>query len=142
MFITAMSKTVLLADFNYDFQLIGISSHAKDYRLSWEINKMFNTLLSKEKDVVYTDRKGNKAGFSMYFYQDEIEEKEVRLISNKSSGRKLISEQKAVDYFLILYEFDSYEWSEIIRKIRKINVVLTAFEVEVDTLKDKENLLF
>lgn len=137
-----MSKTVLLTDFEYEFQLIGISSHAKDYRLSWEINKAFDTQLCKEKDVVYTDKKGNKAEFSMYFFQDEIEEKEVRLISNKSRGRILISGQKAVDYFLILYDFDSYEWSEMIRKIRKINVVLTAFEVDVLTLKDKENLLF
>ena len=137
-----MSKTVLITDFDYDFQLIGISSHSKDYRLSWEINKAFNTQLCKENDVIYTDKKSNKAGFSMYFYQDKVEEKELRLISNKSEGRILISEQKAADYFLILYDYDSYEWSEIIRKIRKINVVLTAFEVDVHTLRDKENLLF
>ena len=44
--------------------------------------------------------------------------------------------------FLILYDFNEYEAREMLVKIRKINVVLTAFEVDVSTLKSKENLLF
>ncbi len=137
-----MSKTVLLADFEFDFQLIGISSHAKDYRLSWELNKLFNTQLVKEKEVVFSTKKGDKAKFSMYFYQDEIEERDIRLISNKQNGRTLIPEQKAADYFLILYDYSSFDVSEMLRDIRKINVVLTAFKVDINTLKSKENLLF
>jgi hypothetical protein len=137
-----MSKTFLLADFEYDFHLIGISSHAKDYRLSWEINKRFNTQLIKENEVVYSTKKGDIAEFSMYFFQDELEERDLRLISNKYKGRLLVPEKKAADFFLILYDYNSLDASEILREIRKINVVLTAFEIDVNTLKSKENLLF
>ena len=138
----AMGKTVLLTDFEYDFQLIGISTHAKDYRLCWELNKVFGIQLNKQEDVQFSSKKGGKAIFSMYFYQDEFEEKDVRLMSNKSYGRILIPESKASDYFLMFYDYNEYEVREMLMKIRKINVVLTAFEIEVDTLKSKDNLLF
>ena len=137
-----MSKSILLTDFEYDFQLIGISSHNKDYRLAWELNKTFGINLSKEEDVSFAPKKGDKLSFSMYFHQNLVEEKDVRLISNKTQGRHLISEKKEADYFLILYDYNPYETREMLVKIRKINLVLTAFEIEVDTLKSKESLLF
>ena len=137
-----MAKTVLLTEFEYDFQLIGISSHAKDYRISWELNKAFGIELIKKEDVLFATKKGGNAIFSMYFYENKKEEQDVRLISNKSNGRLLVSESKAADYFLILYDFNEYEAREMLVKIRKINVVLTAFELDVITLKSKENLLF
>jgi len=136
-----MSKKRLLVDFDYDFTLIGISSHNKDYRLSYEINKALNTNLSKKEDVDFT-KKGDKIGFSMYFFQDEMYEKDIRLLSNKKNGRILIPEQKLVDYFLILYDFDFIEVKEILEKLKNINAILTVFQIEVSTLKSKECLLF
>ncbi|MEN8928282.1 MAG: IPExxxVDY family protein [Flavobacteriales bacterium] len=137
-----MAKTVLLTEFEYDFQLIGISSHAKDYRIAWGLNKAFDFELQKENDVLFATKKGGNAVFSMYFYKNKNEEQDVRLVSNKSNGRHLISEKKAADYFLILYDFNEFEVRDALVKIRKINVVLTAFEVDIFTLKSKENLLF
>jgi hypothetical protein len=137
-----MSKMILLADFEYDFQLIGISSHAKDYRLSWELNKKFDINLVKEEEVVFSSKKSGIKEFSMYFYQDDLEERDVRLIGNKSGGSYLVPEKKAADFFLMLYDYNSLEINEMMREIRKINVVLTAFELDVNTLKSKENLLF
>lgn len=137
-----MSKTVFLSEFEYDFKLIGISSHSKDYRLCWEINKKFGVELQKEQDVLFSNKKGHTANFSMYFYQNEAEEKDLRLISNKSGGRLLIPESKASDFLLMFYDYNKFEISEMLREIRKINIVLTAFEVEVSTLKSKDNLLF
>lgn len=137
-----MAKTILLTEFEYDFQLIGISTHARDYRVSWELNKAFGIELAKEEDVLFATKKGGNAIFSMYFYGNKEEEQDIRLISNKSNGRLLVSESKAADYFLILYDFNEYEAREMLVKIRKINVVLTAFELDVITLKSKENLLF
>jgi len=140
-FYNQMSKKRLLVDFDYDFTLIGISSHNKDYRLSYEINKALNTNLSKKEDVDFT-KKGDKIGFSMYFFQDEMYEKDIRLLSNKKNGRILIPEQKLVDYFLILYDFDFIEVKEILEKLKNINAILTVFQIEVSTLKSKECLLF
>ena len=137
-----MSKTVLFTDFEFEFQVIGISSHVKDYRLSWELNKKFGIELAKEEEVIFSTKKGDKAEFSMYFHQDEIEEKDVRLISNKHNGRHLVPEQKAADFFLLLYDYDDIDAGDMLREIRKINVVLTAFELDVNTLKSKENLVF
>ena len=137
-----MSKKTLFTDFDYDFNLIGISSHSKDYRLCWEINQALNTDLKKEEDVSFTSKKGDEIEFSMYFFQDELTEKDLRLITNKKEGRILIPEQPMADYFLILYDFDSFETKEIIKRLKKSNVILTAFSIEVTTLKSKENLLF
>ena len=34
-------KYTLLEEYDYDFTLIGISCHAKDYRICWSINQRF-----------------------------------------------------------------------------------------------------
>ena len=137
-----MSKKTLFTDFDYDFNLIGISAYSKDYRLCWELNRLLNVDLKKEEDIILTSKKGDKMEFSMYFHQNTLTEKDLRLVKNKKEGRIIIPEQPKADYFLILYDFDTYEIKEIIEKLKKINVVLTAFQVEISTLKSKQNLLF
>lgn len=137
-----MSKHLLLDDYDYDFLAIGISCHAKDYRLCWSINKALNINLGKDIDIELTSKKGKTSKHSSYFYIDELTEKEYRLVSNKSNNDFLVKEQKQADFYLLLYENDSDSYKEILTQLKTINIILMAFEVNVSTLKSKENLLF
>lgn len=137
-----MNKHLLLDDYEFDFLAIGISCHTKDYRLCWSINKALNINLSKDADIELTSKKGKISKHSSYYYLDELTEKEYRLVSNKSHNDFLVKEQKQADFYLLLYENDTDSYEEILKELKTINIILMAFEVNVVTLKSKENLLF
>jgi hypothetical protein len=137
-----MNKHLLLDDFDYDFFAIGITCHAKDYRLCWAVNKLLDINLEKDNDIELTNKKGKISKHSSYYYMDESSEKEYRLISNKSQNNFLVKEQKQADFYLLLYENTTEAIKEIITQLKTINIILMSFEVNITTLKSKENLLF
>ena len=85
-----MSKHLLINDFDYDFNTIGISCHAKDYRLCWSINNGLGVSLKKDSEIELTSRKGITTKHSCYHFFDEKSDKEYRLVSNKSQGSFLV----------------------------------------------------
>lgn len=137
-----MSKHLLLDDFEYDFFVIGITCHAKDYRLAWSINKLLDINFEKDNDIELTNKKGKTSKHSCFHYLDDDTDNEYRLISNKSQNNFLIKEQKQADFYLIIYESDSETIEEITAQLKTINIILMSFEVNIATLKSKDNLLF
>ena len=136
-----MSKYILEDDFTEDdFKLIGIACHSQDHRLSWAINKELAISLFKEKEVLLETKKAGTASFSNYFYENEELNIGYRLLDNKFKKQLLLPEQKAADYLLIIYGDSSTQ--DVLTSLRKINIVLMCFEINVSTLKNKQNLLF
>ncbi len=139
-----MTKFQLDVEYDYDFDLIGISCHSRDYRLCWALNQQLGTALAKrEEDIDHKPRRQNEvSAHSFYEYQDEDDRVEYFLLANKSGSSMLVPEQKQADYLLLLRNNYVVEIAELIARIKAIDIVLTAFRIEVDTLKSKENLIF
>lgn len=137
-----MAKLVLEFEAEYDFHLIGICSHVKDYRISWEVNKLLNLELAKDEDhTLYLQKE--ELSFPCYSCKREEELKEYYLIGNRSKGVYLIPEESEVDYFLVLKGFSSdEEIKKLAQKIGELKTVLTSFAIEVEELKSKQNLVF
>jgi hypothetical protein len=137
-----MSKILLSIEEDYDFILIGISCHTKDYRLCWEINKSLNTDLKRTEDLEIS-KKGEVNSFSFYEFIDEDNYVEYYLISNLGSNGYLIPEQKKVDFFLLLKgNTSTNQAKDIIGRINSLSLVLTSFNIDPNQLKSKHNLLF
>jgi len=137
-----MSKLVLTIEEDYDFSLIGISCHTKDYRLCWELNKVLQTDLIRTTDLEIT-KKGERSSFSFYEFIDEANYLEYFLISNLGIKGCLIPEQKKVDFFLIVRgNISDSNTKGIIGKINSLSLVLTSFNIDPNQLKSKQNLLF
>ena len=96
-----MSKFTLNIEEDYDFSLIGISCHAKDYRLCYELNKTLEIDLVRGEDLDI-DSKNSKANYALFEFVDEENFMDYYLISNRSSKGFLIPEQKSTDFFLLL----------------------------------------
>lgn len=138
-----MTTFFLDDDFDFDFKVIGISSYGKDYRVGWAINSTLNISLEKDKEIqLKNKKKGQLSEHSVYTYFDEETENEYRLISNKTLSGYLVNDQKQADYFLIIKEVFELNINEIIIKLKSINIILTAFYIDLATLKQKENLIF
>ncbi len=137
-----MSKFTLNIEEDYDFSLIGISCHAKDYRLCYELNKILEIDLVRGEDLDI-DSKNSKANYALYDYVDEENFIDYYLISNRSNKGFLIPEHKSTDFFLLLKGASNDDIIEtIINKIGEIQLVLTSFQIDVTKLKSKQNLIF
>lgn len=138
-----MGKYTLEIEYDYDFVLIGISSHEKDYRISWVINNKLGLNLIKTEALEIKDKKQDEPShFSLFCFEQPDEFMEYFMIANRSEKGLLIPEQKQIDYFFIIRgEIEDEKVMEIIKQIKESNLVQTAFRVDVKALKSKQNLI-
>lgn len=138
-----IAKRILHIEYDYDFLLIGICSHEKDYRLCWEINRMLDIGLERGDNITLNTSHGELMTFSLYFCNCPETNNYFHLLSNKSSNGVLITEQKKIDYFLKIKGNISPEYTGVlIKKLRKIPIVLTAYQIDPVKIKSIQKLLF
>jgi hypothetical protein len=136
-----MAKFTLDIEDDFDFKLIGIFSHVKDYRLSWQINQEFEFDLQKEENLT-VKYKNNIQEHSFFCFFDEENLLDYYLISNRSESGMLIPEEKC-DYFLLIKgHIRDQQFQELIKKTTQLKHILTTSNIEVEELKSKENLIF
>jgi hypothetical protein len=137
-----MSKIILKLEDDFDFCLIAISCHHKDYRLCFELNKLLEIDLVRDNDLIINKQKEN-ASFSFSLFIDDENHREYYLISNKGDKGYLIPEQKTADFFVLIKgAIDETDEGELVDQIKELDIVLAAYGVEVSSLKSKTNLLF
>jgi len=146
-----MAKKKLLIENDYDFFLFGISCSEKSYRLCFALNGKLSATFSKSKDMEIWGSaslgqdKNQKAQsrFPVFIFRDEEMFTDYRIIVNKSDSRFLIPEFKQADYLLMVQGgIPSSEKNNILRKIKEITFVQTAFEIDPKKIKSKENFVF
>ena len=152
----AIKKLVL--DYDYDFLLIGILSSVPDYKLCWGINKVLNIVLKKEQDLelqlhdkemndglkLTFDKPEMTPRYSMYTYYKEVTHLRYTVASNRSVSGLLIKEEQSVDFFLVvdgLYD-DLKKGDSIVNDLRKQREIITAYKIDPNNLKSKQNLIF
>lgn len=137
-----MTKHTFKLEEDYDFEIIGVSCHTKNYKLCWTINNALaiNLIRLNDFDIL---KKKEILSFSFYEYIDKKNNIEYYLIANKSELGYLIPEKRSVDYFIIL---KGYTEPKLIAKITTIlnkqEIILMAHHIDVAILKSRKNLLF
>ncbi len=140
-----MKVNKLDIEYEFEFELIGIVSAAKDYKLAWAINKSIDIELIRDNDHELFLRKKSKTQFA--YYSHHTEHTSFRLFKNRSLNNGsamgyLIPELKQMDYFLVVEGEEILNNSlNLAQQLNNINVVNTALKIATDKLKSKENLL-
>ena len=161
-----MAKHTLEIEYDFDFVLIGISSHEKDYRFCWALNKKLGLELVKNESLEIKGKKQTTPSyFSFFTFDDEDQYTEYSVVANfseskalavkedntlfaaepsrESENEYLVPEQKQMNYFLIIRgEWDDEEVEELLKQVREIDIVLTAVRIDAKSLKSKQNLVF
>ena len=153
-----------LKDSLANFYLVAIHCGKEGFAMAFLLNKYVNLKLKRsKKDLEYTTDTSIIA-FPHYFYEDIKQGIYYDLIANARRYLKptkdaseslfsadlsalttayLIPEMKQVDYFLkITSEMEYIEDSLLIANIQKIEQVISAYNLDVNTLKSKNNLIF
>ncbi len=137
-------KYLLEDEYEYDFLLLGISCHEKDYRLCWALNQTLSLHFKKEDTdlEIFFKKKNKRSLHSLYVFINEDTSNEFYLLKNRSDSGFIIPEQPHADYLLMIKEKYSLDFNSLLLKIRSIPFILMAFEISVEQLKSKENLIF
>jgi len=144
------------------YTLIGVHCTIEDYRLAYLLNKKLEiNLIRKPVDLDY---KNTKSTYSIFEWEDKKQLITWSLVSNicKIEGIKqvsynslfdnpekitktfnLIPEYKRVNYFLkIDYGYNSNKEKQVLDSIMNIPQIATAYSINPNQLKSKENLIF
>ncbi|HWZ21708.1 MAG TPA: IPExxxVDY family protein [Cytophagaceae bacterium] len=141
-------KTIKLSvDYDFDFEVIGLITSLKGYKLAWSINNELRIDLKKEEDISIDFLKEGKLVIINYNFKTEYSN--FRLIKNKScefvniASPYLIPELKEYDYFIQLQDENSFLSTPSIKeKLNNISAIEYIKIIETENLKSKDNLIF
>lgn len=142
-----LKKTKLRIEYDYDFQLLGIVSNAKEYKLAWNINRVLKINLIKKEDIIIPmASQGDLVITNLLF---ETENSSLRLIGNRSVGQSderkanLIPELPNFTHFFVVQDAgDNFEALKIVRFLKEISVIDYLTLIETKKLKNRDNLIF
>jgi hypothetical protein len=140
-----MKKKRLDVDFTYDFDLYGIISTVKGYKLAWELNNLLGSKLVKMED--YEIHQKNKAPRNYLHYAQGSEVNILKLFKNKPGEERspkdlLVPEHPHFDFILLAHGeafADNNRLQELLRNIPSVELV--AF-IPLASLKTKEYFIF
>ena len=132
-------------EINYD--LFGIVSNIKEYKLAWILNKIFSIDLIKVDDLIITKHNQKIFQISNYFYKTD--EFITRLLKNRlinkgsyNNEKFLINKLSNFDYFLQVYNHSNeFNKKEIINKLNTESSIQFANFVDINLIKEKDLLL-
>ncbi|MDX1629302.1 MAG: IPExxxVDY family protein [Fulvivirga sp.] len=138
-----MKKTRLVVEYEYDFDLLGIISSVKFYKLAWSINNQLDIRLVKEEDFILPLKNNKKETFVHYAY--ESEHCSIHLFKNKGESDEinyLIPEMAHIDYVLKIDALSqSFAPKEVIKALRVVRWIEYIAPIDVKKLKSRDNFL-
>lgn len=136
-----MTKMVLDLDYEFEFQLFGICSSVKDYQMALSLNKSLEINLARTDEDYSIFFQSQESLHSMYSFYCEDTHINYELLSNKGSAGHLISKQKQINYFLLVYDNILFSEDEICEQIRRISHVRLGFTIPIESVPERENLI-
>lgn len=145
------SKKKLLVEDNYDFFLFGINCPEKSYRLCFALNSKLKASFAKSIDLevwasipLGQDQDQRvQWKFPVFSFRNEDMFTDYHMIVNRIENKFLAPEFKQADYLLMVQGgIPNTEKGSILKKLKEIIFVQTAFELDPKKMKSKENLFF
>jgi hypothetical protein len=140
-----MKKAKLLVEPTFDFELLGLVSPIREYRMAWLINQVMDLNLIKADDLELEFLNAPKLEISQYFLS--LPHGFIQLLKNKALNSSqqlayLIPELKNLDYFLLVQdETEQVQLSTFIDQLSKNSLIQSIVRIDISKLKSKENLL-
>jgi hypothetical protein len=138
-----MSRIRLEIEESFDFRILGISCHEKDYRLVWALNQHAGFRLERRDDLKLEAARGKPLLFPFFEHVDEEQFKTYQLLANRFGNHTFLPELPNIDFlFFIRGDADDTEVESILERIHRVEFVVLASELDISKIRQKENLLF
>jgi hypothetical protein len=140
-----MKRAKLLIEPTFDFDLLGLVSPVKDYKMAWLINQILGLNLIRSEEIFIEFLNMPNLEISQYFLS--LPHGYIQLLKNKSLNSTqqlayLVPELRNMDYFLLVQdETGQMDLSHCAGLLAKNSLIQSAVRLDVTKLKSKENLL-
>lgn len=140
-----MKKAKLLIEPTFDFELLGLVSPVKDYKMAWLINQILGLNLVRTEEIFIEFLNTPNLEISQYFLS--LPHGYIQLLKNKSLNSSqqlayLVPELRNMDYFLLVQdETGQTDLSYFASLLAKNPLIQSAVRLDVSKIKSKENLL-
>ncbi len=139
-----MKKNKLVIDYAYDFELMGLSTSAKGYKLAWELNHRLGLHLVKQQDLVVGFRNNEEKSFHYYAHQTRLNR--LKLFRNKpaesDAGKYFLIPEFPHFDFIILAAMEDYNLPQLLALVKTIPAVQLAAPISLEGLRSKSNFIF
>lgn len=140
-----MKKTKLFVEPTFDFELLGLVSPVKDYKMAWLINRDLNIQLVRSEDVKIEFVSSQRLEISQFFLS--LPHGYIQLLKNKALNTSqqlayLIPELRNLDYFLLVQ--DQTQQTSIATFVDYLTLnplIQSVVKLDISKIKSKENLL-
>ncbi|MFT4771097.1 MAG: hypothetical protein ACI9CP_000338 [Cryomorphaceae bacterium] len=136
-----MTKLILEIEDEYAFMAIGIVSTSRSHRVCWMLNKSLRLELKRDSDIEIFSKSKTSRHHAFYSFFDENLQIRYRLIENKKGVSLFLPEVKNADFLVVIDLSDEVERNDVIEKLRATGTVLMAFEIDLELLRLKQNIL-
>lgn len=139
-----------------NYVLIALHCDLEDYALAYALNDALKISLKRsETDLDIS----NETSFPIYEWKDKLNERYWTLIINTSIKEEylevddlfsnetsttvyhILPEYKDVDYLLKIEQEENEADRDLMDSILEIPKIITAYQIEIDNLKSKQNLI-
>ena len=142
---TKVKKYQLEFEQEFDFDMVGISTHHSDYRLAWCLNAELGMHFTRSEEPYILVPKKKSAGRSshiMYEYCDEENHTDYYLIKNKAEGKFLVPEKPSIDFFVFICDAGIIDIDAFTENLRKVSSVMATFTFYPEEIESCANLVF
>ncbi|HSI68793.1 MAG TPA: IPExxxVDY family protein [Gillisia sp.] len=158
-----LSHKLVLEDVEEDYHLFALHCSLDDYKIAFLLNKFLQIGLKRASVDVDFNHGEIQAQYPLYSFKEPEKYRAYHLLKNKYKGevKKVISsgslfvedevtpqitylipEFRDVDYFLKIEEdLEARDVNALVGKLVSIPNIITAYAVDVDQLKSKNNLI-
>jgi hypothetical protein len=133
-----VTRVKLKIDQNNDYILLGLVSTEPDYKLSLLLNKKFRISLKNISPLRVTGDVEPELTFSRFSNNHNPTDLVFCLVSNRSGKFYLLNKLKNIDYLFQIQNPDNEaDLNNIITNLREIDTVTAVFNIDINTIKDK-----
>ena len=142
-----MKKNKLVSSISYDFELIGIVTGVKEYRLAWCINQINDLHFVKQDDIGIEFKDLSRIAISNFTSTSNTSNfsllKNKLVKTNSQKNQYLLTELQQFDFFLKLEsQIDDFDVNQLITSLRNIPIINYLVLLDLEKIKQKENLLY
>lgn len=142
-----MNAAKLEIIYDFDFDLIGLVCTERDYKLAWLLNQLLNINFVKRAPVKMAFSSGLEFQLVLFDYETENDSYQLlrnkAVMSNDPTRAYLLPELKEYDFFLRIDNITGTIDIETTQEsISLLSQVQYSSRIEVEELKNRENLLF
>ena len=140
-----IKKNKLEIEYSYNFELLGVRTSLKGYKLAWELNKILKINLVKQEDLVVHFKRGQTSAYDHYSFRTTLNDFHLfknRPLEAENAVPELVPEFPHFDFIIMTQSEENLSGNRLQEYLRAIPSVELVTLIPLTSLKSKDSFIF